>query len=226
MAQDKLQSQDEQEIQFKKRARRRLVGSIALVLFMIVALPMVLEDRSVQTPKTPVAISIPSQDAEAFVPKAEPVVPSPEPQAQPEPVQVAPEPLVAAPEPEPAPTPVVEEKLKQEAPKKEAEAKPAKLEAKPEQVKTPKKEEKKPTPEKVSGDYYIQIGVFSDPEKVKQMQAKLSGAGLKSNVELIDTAKGQKSRLRAGPYGSMGEAEDKLAKVKSLGYSDARVGSN
>ncbi len=217
MAQDKLQSQDEQEIQFKKRARRRLVGSIALVLFMIVALPMVLEDRSAQTPKTPVAISIPSQDGEAFVPKAEPVAPAPEPQAQSEPVQVAPEPVVTAPEP----APVVEEK-----PKQEAEAKPAKVEAKPEPVKAPKKEEKKPIPEKVSGNYFIQIGVFSDPEKVKQMQAKLSGAGLKSNVDLIDTPKGQKSRLRAGPYSNKSDAEDKLAKVKSLGYSDARVGSN
>ena len=217
MAQDKLQSQDEQEIQFKKRARRRLVGSIALVLFMIVALPMVLEDRSAQTPKTPVAISIPSQDGEAFVPKAEPVVPAPEPQAQPEPVQVAPEPVVTAPEP----APVVEEK-----PKQEAEAKPAKVEAKPEPVKAPKKEEKKPIPEKVSGNYFIQIGVFSDPEKVKQMQAKLSGDGLKSNVDLIETPKGQKSRLRAGPYSNKSDAEDKLAKVKSLGYSDARVGSN
>lgn len=217
MTQDKLQSQDEQEIQFKKRARRRLVGSIALVLFMIVALPMVLEDRSAQTPKTPVAISIPSQDGEAFVPKAEPVAPAPEPQAQPEPVQVAPEPVVTAPEP----APVVEEK-----PKQEAEAKPAKVEAKPEPVKAPKKEEKKPIPEKVSGNYFIQIGVFSDPEKVKQMQAKLSGAGLKSNVDLIDTPKGQKSRLRAGPYSNKSDAEDKLAKVKSLGYSDARVGSN
>jgi DedD protein len=217
MAQDKLQSQDEQEIQFKKRARRRLVGSIALVLFMIVALPMVLEDRSAQTPKTPVAISIPSQDGEAFVPKAEPVAPAPEPQAQPEPVQVAPEPVVTAPEP----APVVEEK-----PKQEAEAKPAKVEAKPEPVKAPKKEEKKPIPEKISGNYFIQIGVFSDPEKVKQMQAKLSGAGLKSNVDLIDTPKGQKSRLRAGPYSNKSDAEDKLAKVKSLGYSDARVGSN
>lgn len=217
MAQDKLQSQDEQEIQFKKRARRRLVGSIALVLFMIVALPMVLEDRSAQTPKTPVAISIPSQDGEAFVPKAEPVAPAPEPQAQPEPVQVAPEPVVTAPEP----APVVEEK-----PKQEAEAKPAKVEAKPEPVKAPKKEEKKPIPEKVSGNYFIQIGVFSDSEKVKQMQAKLSGAGLKSNIDLIDTPKGQKSRLRAGPYSNKSDAEDKLAKVKSLGYSDARVGSN
>ena len=222
MAQDKLQSQDEQEIQFKKRARRRLVGSIALVLFMIVALPMVLEDRSAQTPKTPVAISIPSQDGEAFVPKDEPIAPAPEPQVQPEPVQVAPEPVVAAPEP----APVLEEKPKQETLKKEAEVKPVKVEAKPEPVKTPKKEEKKPIPEKVSGNYFIQIGVFSDPEKVKQMQAKLSGAGLKSNVDLIDTPKGQKSRLRAGPYSNKSDAEDKLAKVKSLGYSDARVGSN
>ena len=37
--------------------------------------------------------------------------------------------------------------------------------------KTPKKEEKKPTPEKVSGNYFIQIGVFSDPEKLSQLNA-------------------------------------------------------
>ena len=31
---------NEQEIQFKKRARRRLVGAIALVLLMVAVLPM------------------------------------------------------------------------------------------------------------------------------------------------------------------------------------------
>ena len=61
MAQDNLQSQSEQEIQFKKRARRRLVGAIALVLLMIILLPMLLQDRVAQTPKDEVVISIPSQ---------------------------------------------------------------------------------------------------------------------------------------------------------------------
>ena len=64
MAQDNMESQSEQEIQFKKRARRRLVGAIALVLLMIVLLPMLLEDRVAQTPKEEVVISIPSQDVQ------------------------------------------------------------------------------------------------------------------------------------------------------------------
>ena len=63
MAQDNLQSQSEQEIQFKKRARRRLVGAIALVLLMIILLPMLLQDKVTQTPKDEVVISIPSQDS-------------------------------------------------------------------------------------------------------------------------------------------------------------------
>lgn len=37
--------QVDQGLSFKKRARRRLVGAIALVLLMVIILPMVLEDR-------------------------------------------------------------------------------------------------------------------------------------------------------------------------------------
>ena len=61
MAQDNTQS-DYQEIEFKKRARRRLVGSIALVLLMIVVLPMVLVDKHHETPKQDLVITIPSEE--------------------------------------------------------------------------------------------------------------------------------------------------------------------
>ena len=62
MAQESMKSQSEQEIQFKKRARRRLVGAVALVILMILLLPMMLEDRFAQTPKKEIDISIISQD--------------------------------------------------------------------------------------------------------------------------------------------------------------------
>jgi DedD protein len=38
------------ELNIKKRARRRLVGAIALVLLMVIVLPMILKDRSAVTP--------------------------------------------------------------------------------------------------------------------------------------------------------------------------------
>ena len=70
MAQDNSQPESDQELQFKKRARRRLVGAVALVLLMIILLPMVLEDRTAQTPKEDIVISIPSQDTQTLDNKA------------------------------------------------------------------------------------------------------------------------------------------------------------
>src|SRR6476659_5812069 len=66
---------NEQEIQFKKRARRRLVGAVALVLLMITVLPMVLDDRAGKTPQQEIAITIPSQDGAEFTSKIVPVAP-------------------------------------------------------------------------------------------------------------------------------------------------------
>jgi DedD protein len=221
MAQDNLQSQNEQEIQFKKRARRRLVGAVALVLLMIVLLPMLLEDKIAQTPKEDVVITIPSQD------KQQEAQPEPEPLKQVEPVQASPAPISNA--------PVVEEKAAESsAPINQTtviQAKPVELPAPvvPE-VQSSKKEEPTSKPiqtvaktedksKSESARISIQIGVFSDPENVKKMQAQLSDKGLKSQTELIDTAKGKKIRLRVGPFSTKKDAETALAKVKSFGLA-------
>src|SRR5690606_13792625 len=66
---------DEQEIQFKKRARRRLVGAIALVLLMVTILPMVLDDKSANLSQQEITISIPSQDGDDFTSDITPYIP-------------------------------------------------------------------------------------------------------------------------------------------------------
>lgn len=50
---------NEQELVLKKRARRRLVGAIALVLLMIIILPRVLEDRAALAPQEAIKITMP-----------------------------------------------------------------------------------------------------------------------------------------------------------------------
>ena len=65
----------------------------------------------------------------------------------------------------------------------------------------------------------MQIGVFSDPANVKQLQQKLLSQGYKSYTEKVDTAKGEKIRLRAGPFGTRDTAESALAKIKDSGLS-------
>ena len=63
----------EQEIQFKKRARRRLVGAIALVLLMVTILPMVLDDRAAK-PQQQQEITYDSSRTHRFYSKVIPVV--------------------------------------------------------------------------------------------------------------------------------------------------------
>jgi len=220
MAQDNLQPQTDQELEFKKRARRRLVGAIALVLLMIVVLPMILQDRTTQAPKQDVVVSIPSQDQglnqsqEAQPPEvqapATEVAPATIQQATPEPTPVEQKPAEtsasAASNDKPA---VPVEAPKTEAPKQE----PAKTAA--------KAPESKP-----SASYFVQIGVFSDPDNVKQMQDKLSEKGLKTRTESIETAKGKKTRLRVGPFADKKDAETALEKVKSLSLTGMIVSAS
>jgi DedD protein len=207
----------EQEIQFKKRARRRLVGAVALVLLMVTILPMVLDDRVAKSPQQEIAISIPSQDGAEFTSKVVPVGP------------VTPEPVVS-PEPQPEKVPV-----KEAAPAKKVELPPpAKIETlKPAQVVTPKPETLKTTPAQKplteknpaqnsnakSGTYTVQIGVFSDPANVKKLQQKLQTLGYKSYAETIDTPKGEKIRLRAGSFANREQADNALAAIKDAGLS-------
>lgn len=203
MAQDNLPPQSDQELQFKKRARRRLVGAVALVLLMIILLPMILQDRTAKAPKQDVVVSIPSLDQRL---ESEPVEPAPIQPVAPA-AEVSP-PEVAA-EIKPVETPVTTNQPSPSvavAPK----AEPVKSETKA----------------AASGNYFVQIGVFSDPEKVKQMQEKLSAKGLKSLDELIDTAKGKKTRLRVGPFEAKKDAESAMEKIKSLGLTAMIVGAN
>ncbi|MDR5171656.1 SPOR domain-containing protein [Methylobacillus flagellatus] len=215
------QSSD-QELQFKKRARRRLVGAIALVLLMVTILPMVLDDRSSKTPPQEIAINIPSQDGPEFTSKVAP---------QGEPVEeVVSEPVLSMPE-SPDTEPDFEAAPVQPAPKQEPVKKDAaKPEAKPvaPKVETSKAEAPKAEPAKqkpadakpaATGSFLVQIGVFSDPINVKNLQDKLSGQGLKSHTEVIATASGDKTRLRVGPFASREAAEQALGKVKAAGLS-------
>ena len=54
----------------KRRGRRRLVGSIALVLAAVIVLPWIFDPQPRQTP--PVSVRIPNEDESAFKPKAVP----------------------------------------------------------------------------------------------------------------------------------------------------------
>ena len=87
----------------KRRGRRRLVGSIALVLAAVIVLPWIFDPQPRQTP--PVSVRIPNEDESAFKPKA---VPKPAPPRT--------EPARSEPKPEPRPEPKPEARPEARAP--------------------------------------------------------------------------------------------------------------
>lgn len=182
----------DQEIMFKKRARRRLVGAIALVLLMVIVLPMILKDRTVSPPQEKITITLPSdQHTSAAAPPSDfdsSIVPA--------------DPAIAE-------TPEISEQATESDPEAASE-KPGK-EALAKETAKPKDE--------VTHKFYVQIGVFSDESNVKQLQSKLSDLGYKSQTEKINTAKGQKIRLRTQEFSDRSEAAIALENIKDAGLT-------
>lgn len=220
----------DQEKEFRKRARRRLVGAIALVLLMVTVLPMLLDDRSDEnTPRPDVTISIPSQDEGDFSSKivpATPVEPAPAPLNEPVMPETPVEPAASSAPPTPyAPLSTPVEKVVQPAPLPVQE--PPKVAekpvAKPEPVVDPKPE---PVPAEKSSakqnGVSVQIGVFTPSPKVEQIQAKVSGLGFNCGTEPITAKNGSKLlRMRCGPFASKDEAQKAQQKLKAAGYNNS-----
>lgn len=188
----------DEEIKLRKRARRRLIGAIFLVLVVVVVLPMVL-DREPKPVSQDIDIRIPSREsAGEFAPKA-PIPPGPPAAGQ-----------VGQEAPAPAEIPHAQK------PAAPPEAK-ATASAGHEPGKAVPRAEAKPNPEANSA-FVVQLGAFSSPANAKQLQEALSANGIKSYTETVRTAEGVKIRVRAGPFPSRVEAEKVREKLAKLGH--------
>ena len=247
---------NDQELVFKKRARRRLVGAVALVILMVIILPRILLDRAALTPHEAVKISMPELDVAkpaAVEPSAAKANTSPSPVAD---SAVSDE--VVIPEANVATQVTVAAKLASEVTSNDAKkvaaeknviesvkvedktdvksADDKKIEAKISEPKSKQvilAESKVTASKKVeaksqkhAGSFTIQIGVFSDAANVKLLQAKLKKVGLSSRTENISTEKGEKIRLKAGSFASRSDAVSALSKLQSANLSGMVVSND
>lgn len=197
-------SPNEQELMLKKRARRRLVGAVALVLLMIIVLPQVLQDRAVLAQQDPIKIVM--QEAVN--------IPAPDPA-----VEITPETSVQAPVVSSAP-----ETPAESAPEAPSQTTPPPVANIAEPVKPPMLNESAPEKKgletsvsKSKEMFTVQVGVYSDATNVKRLQEQLKQAGFVTKTEKIKTAKGESIRLKAGSYQTRQDASLALAKIKELG---------
>jgi DedD protein len=198
----------DEELQLKRRARRRLIGAIVLVTAIVVVLPMVLDSEPKPVGRD-ISVRIPSPDAGPFAGQIAPLPAQKGAKAAPK----EPEAVAAAPEAKAAAAAPV-----QEAPPATEKAKPAKAAPKKEPVKPKPKPKAKPA-KAAEGQFVVQVVALADAGRAQQMQERIAASGIKSYTEVVKTAKGDVTRVRAGPFPTREAAEKAREQLKSLGMN-------
>jgi DedD protein len=217
---------NDETLELRRRARRRLVGAVALVLALVMVPPWVmdLEPKPVATNLT---VEIPRQETgvlkptPAVPPKAAPpaapsaaVAASPGADKQggavPRPPDVSPNTGKAGerPKPEPAKAPPKPETVARVAPPEPARA---------------DTDAKRAEAILNSEAFLVPLGAFANKDNVKALEAKLAKAGVKYYTEVVTTPGGEQTRVRAGPFSSKEAAEKSREQLKSLGLSPGAV---
>lgn len=217
----------QEQMALRRRARRRLVGAVAIALASFVVLPMLFDSEP--KPLGPdVDIRIPAQNS-PFEPASDPI---PRPQPEREAAEVkAPEVKMAEPtqsataapnqsasvasrssdqtnsEKTPAPAAVATEKT---IPKPQP--KPVlTLEPKP---------ELKPDQAFASQGYFLQLGAFGNESNARQFRDKVAADGFKVAM----TSTNGQFRVRVGPMPQHAQALEMQARLKAKGYRPVMLG--
>ena len=188
------------EVDLKRRARRRLIGAVALAIVIVVLLPMVL-DSEPKLVGQDIELRIPDKDkVSEFMPKMG---------MPPAPVSVL---VVSSPVAVPVSTvpslPVVTDQVVAASQVIESKLAPVKSETKP--VGDVHIENGQLTPH--SG-FVVQVGAFANADTAHQWQKKLS----KQNIKVYTEKVGGKTRVRAGPYATREAADNVYKKLEAQG---------
>lgn len=65
--------------------------------------------------------------------------------------------------------------------------------------------------------FVVQVGAFAEAAAAQDTRAKLEKLGLKTFTQVTETAAGNRTRVRLGPFATREEAERVLAKTKAAG---------
>ena len=210
---------NEQDLLLRKRARRRLVGSVVLVIVAIIVLPMILE-RAPKQERTELEIIIPSEmlpdeSSEEITLKD------------------------SVPGAEPASIKAVKESGAESNTSKEVVTKPAQVKVKKSDLLIKPVQKKKMQDGKVVkskgdsksshkdkkpivtiGKFVVQLGAFSDSAKAKNQQRSLTSNGIKkAYTETVKNKNTEVTRVRVGPFSTREAAEKEQKKLRKLGIN-------
>lgn len=207
----------EEEVNLMRQTRRRLIGAVALVLFVVILLPIVFDSEPAPSTGNDIELRIPNKDnAGEFQPKID--LPELDKMAS----EVAatsavPGAPAAASAPVAVLTPAPEKKAIAAAPvvsKPKVEAKP-KTEAKPVAKNKPKPESKPVAKAQAvpKTGWALQLGAFAKADAARSLQAKMSKHGYHAYTEKA----GNVVRVRVGGYPTREAAEKVQRKLEAQG---------
>ena len=204
-----MANQDE-ALDLKRRARRRLTGAIALVLFLVIVPPWIM-DLEPKPVETSLKVEIPKPDDRSLPLPAQPEAAKP----------IAPSVTDAKPS-----APVADDSgVPSVDAAKEAPAGPT---AEP-TVKAPTKETvkneppAKPATAKRGGTYVVPVATLSTKGSVKELEARISLAGIETYTEPVKVGADQHTRVRAGPFETKEAAEQARQRLRGMGLKPGNV---
>jgi DedD protein len=230
----------EDQLTLKKRARRRLVGAVALLIFIVIALPMVF-DKDSKPLSRDISVQIPNPDSSEFQHKMVPTPPSvpaslPGASATTAAAGTLPSPPAVGPTATPS-APILQAPVTAPTVPKAVPAQPKAAPVQPKPV-TPTATDNtksppapaanasppapvassKPAPQ---GAWMVKLGTYSEAGNAKRFEAKLTSAKIKFHADPVDTDKGTVTRFWAGPYADRAAAEKARDKIRKSGFPDA-----
>jgi len=219
------------QLELKKRARRRLIGAIALVLAAAVFLPMVM-DSEPHSGGNDLQIRIPSQEGSNYTSRLITTAPGGSTPAA-NAVQPA-APLVPPTDPEMAPSSSAVSSAASSALSSIASSSAAKSSAASSQAAHSVAASKfAESTSSISGEarakalleggnavpaeprFFVQLGAYRDPENVKSVLAQLKRAGMAASTDKV----GDKTRVRVGPFKTRQGADAAAARLKHGGLN-------
>jgi DedD protein len=187
---------NEQDLLLRKRARRRVVGSVVLVIIAVIFLPMILERVPEQVEQEVEIIML----SENF--PDEPSVVVTQNNRIENIASVSIKPITG--------TNVIKKVII------ESEQLTAKAGSKEDSENNPKDKKSIITIEK----FVVQLGAFSDANKAKDQQRSLKSNGIeKAYTEMIKNENTRVTRVRVGPFATREAAENEQIKIRLLGIN-------
>lgn len=243
-------SSDDQLIEMRNKARRRLIGAVVLVLAAIVLIPLLLSDQSTDESEQLVSV-IPSiippseeqyrlserleqpifeSDTTGSLSEEQGVIESETELALVEPPEFIEPPVEptpkAKPEPAPKPTPTPTPKpAPTPKPKEEARTDDGSVAIALLEGRTPPPARTNSTATE-QGSFVLQIGAYSAKADADQRRSKLVAAGVSNAyVETANVSGKTAYRLRVGPFPSRQAVQAAQTRLRSLGYENSFVSS-